>query len=103
MLFTVRILHCENHSHVSLIQKYHDDIVQSCLDSCKNSIPHSKVKQLDEQCNNIPGWSEHAEPARDRALLWHTIWKDSGSPREGIIAKIRQSTRAQYHRIVKHL
>ena len=27
----------------------------------------------------------------------------SGSPREGIIANIRWSTRAQYHRIVKHL
>ena len=35
--------------------------------------------------------------------MWHGIWKDLGSPREGTVAEIRRSTRAQYHRDIRRL
>ncbi len=36
-------------------------------------------------------------------MLWHNIWKDNGSPKEGLIANIRRQTRARYHLEVKKL
>ena len=40
-------------------------------------------------------------PYRDRAMLWHNIWKDNGRPRSGIVADIRARTRASHPNINK--
>jgi hypothetical protein len=40
---------------------------------------------------------------KDRALIWHNIWTENGRPREGIVAQIRRSSRAIYHRAIRKL
>ena len=33
---------------------------------------------------------------RDKAIMWHKIWVESGRPRAGVIADIMRKTRATY-------
>ena len=33
----------------------------------------------------MPGWTEQVKPERDRSLLWHWIWCESGKPRSGVV------------------
>ena len=68
-----------------MIQDFHDSIINACIQASQ-CIPTKK-------CNRkyIPGWNEYMYivPYRDRAMLWHNIWKDNGRPRSGIVADIR--------------
>ena len=94
-----RDLQCNDVTHRDLLNRYHDDIVSVCLKASEQCIPmskstHSKVK---------PGWNDLVKPHRDRAMLWHTIWKDNGSPRNGLIANIRRTTRARYHLAIREV
>ena len=41
------------------------------------------------------------QPLKDKSLFWHNIWVDMGRPHEGIVAHIRRSTRASYHRAIR--
>ena len=50
---------------------------------------------------SIPGWSEHVEPLRREALIWHNHWKSCGKPHGGLEAELRTITRARYHRAVR--
>jgi hypothetical protein len=52
--------------------------------------------------SRVPGWSEFAEPARQKSLLWHRIWH-SGRPRSGHVADIMRRTRAKYHNAVRQV
>ena len=91
-------LYCTDHfcsKHNFMIQDFHDSIINACIQASQ-CIPTKK-------CNRkyIPGWNEYIVPYRDRAMLWHNIWKDNGRPRSGIVADIRARTRASYHNIIK--
>jgi hypothetical protein len=41
------------------------------------------------------------QPLKDKSLFWPNIWLDMGRPHEGIVARIRRSTRASYHRAIR--
>ena len=49
----------------------------------------------------MPGWRENVKPHKDKALLWHSIWKDNGRPATGLIADIRRDTRRKYHNALR--
>lgn len=87
---------CEEHK-VEL-QLFHNALIESCIESCKMSIPH-KTNDSKNKC--VPGWNENVKEYQDIALFWHGLWKDNNCPRSGYIADIRNKTRAQYHRAVK--
>ena len=53
--------------------------------------------------NIIPGWNDLVKEHREKAIFWHTIWKESGSPKHGNIADIRRKTRAKYHWSIKQV
>ncbi len=38
---------------------------------------------------------------KDRAIIWHGLWKANNSPHTGIIADIRRKTRSKYHQALK--
>jgi len=90
---------CQEHSEH--IKKYCESIEKACLVSCNDTIPNSVKNTVHEE--NLPGWNEFVEPERQRSLFWHAIWKDNGSPKTGLLADIRRSTRAKYHLAVRHV
>ena len=47
----------------------------------------------------IPGWSEHVWDYKDKSIFWHKLWKDNGSPNNGILFDIRRKTIWEYNRI----
>ena len=90
---------CSNINHQEEIQQFHDDIYSSCVNASVQAIPQSSSSS-----KSVPGWNDIVEEHRERALFWHQLWKDNNSPREGLIADIRQKTHAKYHyasRLVK--
>ena len=70
------------------------EIIKGCATI---SIPRKKVGVR----RGLPGWNEFVKPYREKALLWHEIWKSAGSPTQGHLAMIRRQTRAKYHWAVK--
>jgi hypothetical protein len=38
----------------------------------------------------VPGWNEYVRQYRDSAIFWHRIWKENGSPSNGILFEIRK-------------
>jgi len=93
-------LDCEDRfcsEHQDAIQTYHDNIISACM-LASSCIPHSKPGKYK---NIIPGWSEHVKDYKDKSIFWHKLWKENGSPNNGILFDIRRKTRWEYHRILK--
>ena len=57
--------------------------------------------QSNEKKKAIPRWNDNIRELRERSILWHNIWKASGSPRQGLVFDIRKTTRTRYHHAVK--
>ena len=49
----------------------------------------------------MPGWSEYIQEYRDKAIFWHRLWKENGSPHTGVLFDIRRQTRWKYHHMLK--
>ena len=88
---------CTNEEHKHLIDSLGDSIVQCCISAGDRAIPKIRPKKA------IPKWGDRAQPAKDTALFWHSIWLSCNRPNTGWVCEIRRKTRAQYHRIVKEL
>ena len=50
----------------------------------------------------VIGWNEHVAESKAKAVLWHRIWQECGSPNRGVVYDIRKSTRATYHYAIRH-
>jgi hypothetical protein len=87
--------------HNMEIENFHDKIIDACLEASFTCIPVSK--HANEQSKPIPGWHDYVERYKEQAIFWHNIWKDSNSPRSGILADIRKKTRAKYHYAIRSL
>lgn len=88
--------------HQADIQRFHDAIVSACIQAGKQSIPNKKTSRSGRR-PKVAGWSQHVEEHRQRAIFWHKLWKSNNSPREGLLADIRRSTRAKYHHALRML
>ncbi len=49
----------------------------------------------------VPGWTEFVSEYKNKAIFWHKLWKENGSPHTGILFDIRRKTRWEYHHILK--
>lgn len=93
-------LKCDNSTHIDVVGQLYGDIVTCCLRASDCTIPYTNHKSAKgKRC--LPGWNDIVKPERERALFWHHIWRDSGSPRTGLLADIRRKTRAAYHYAIK--
>lgn len=90
---------CCDSKHCELLNNYIRDISEACLQSAKDTIPHTTAKK--DGC--VPGWSEFVDPAKSKSLFWHNIWLECGKPKTGIIADIMRKTRALYHYAVRNV
>jgi len=57
------------------IQEHHDNIVNACLQA---------------------SWTEFISTYKERAIFWHKLWKDDGSPHSGVLFAVRRKTRWKY-------
>ncbi|ELU18612.1 hypothetical protein CAPTEDRAFT_216907 [Capitella teleta] len=91
---------CELHTHD--IQAYYDNIVKACLDAAEGTVGRKRKRRGNTSLRR-PGWKDHVEPHRERAIFWHALWKSSGSPHDGHVADIRRRTRARYCYAVRYV
>lgn len=92
---------CNSSAHERDIQEYYDQLITVCTLAAKVSIPIKPCQTESE--SRVPGWNEHVAEHKQRAIFWHKLWKENGSPRDGSLASIRNSTRAKYHLAVKQV
>lgn len=91
---------CHDNSHINLLNGFVSDISHACLSAGAVSLPSTT------RCGtrgHIPGWTEFVAPARDKAIMWHKIWVESGRPRSGVVADIMRKTRATYHYTIRRV
>ena len=88
---------CQVHSNTLL--NFFDNITSAISTAGDFCIPHSKPKRS----KGLPGWNEHVADAKNRSIFWNNMWKDLGCPRDGWVALIRRSTRAEYHKAIKKI
>ena len=91
---------CENHKVE--IENLHDQIVNACVKAGMECFPLFRQSTKTVQ-NGTPGWNDQVRDTREHAIFWHSLWKSAGSPRQGIIADIRRTTRMRYHHAIKRL
>ena len=87
--------------HAQDLRAYYKSLIDACIVAGQECIPHSRHSSSKKQ--PIPLWTTVVKPLKDQALLWQSIWKSCGSPTTGHVASIRRSTRARYHRAIRHL
>ena len=90
-------LFCNEHGET--IEYLHSAIANACISASDAALPtNSKGRG-----KIIPGWNEQVKLARERAILWHTLWKENHSPSSGLIYEIRRKTRSEYHYALRKL
>ena len=89
---------CKDINHTKAINLLCNKLTDCCINAARECLSVKKGRR-----KHVPYWKELAEPFRQRALLWHNIWTESGRPREGLIADIRKTTRSEYHSQIRKL
>ena len=95
-LLLCRDPHCVNDIHKHATDSLCHSIIGSCLSASAECIPISRSRATE-----VTGWAEQVKPERERSLLWHWIWLDSGKPNTGFIYQIMKRTRHQYHYAIR--
>ena len=88
---------CTNSNHLEAIQTYGSAIIQTCLNAANSCIPCTGVTNI----KRTAGWATEVQPYKDKALFWNHIWNEMNRPINGVVAKIRRQTRAEYHRAIR--
>ena len=84
---------------IGVIESLHAGIIAACLEAGNASIPQGNERP---RTTPIAEWARQVAERRERALCWHSIWKECGSPNNGAVADIRRYTRARYHYAVRY-
>ena len=99
----VNNVHCNRlkcNDHGNQIEVLHDEIIDACITTAEECFPRT-VGQRPKSEKRLPGWNENFRELRERAILWHNIWKAGGSQRQGLVFEIRKTTRTRYHHAIK--
>ena len=99
---SAELLNCREYDcveHSDAIECLHRGIVNACLEAGGLTLLH---RNDNPRPVPISGWSEFVAERRQNAILWHCIWKQSGSPNRGTIASNRIRSRAEYHYAIRH-
>ena len=87
---------CTIESHREIVN-YLEMVIDIMLHSANTTIPKKMEANNNSRYKSIyPGWNHHVKPKREVAIIWHKIWKQAGSPKEGQLFNIRRFTRKQY-------
>ncbi len=83
--------------HHSEICEYHDAVIMSMIDACRETIPTTKPAN---KFKTIPGWNDYVKGYFDTSLFWHNMWVENDKPHNGIVADLMRQTRAKYHHVL---
>ena len=94
-------IHCNDmncSTHTAVLESFCNNIVEAFIKSGDRCIPlkHRKGK-------SVPGWENSVKEKGQSCIFWHNIWKDNGSPTNGVLYDIRKHTRAQYHYALRYV
>jgi len=81
--------------HTAQVDRYFEELTQCCLRAARAAVPFSRASR------RVAGWSERVAPYKDRSMLWHRIWKDSGQPSSGVVFEIMKTSKAEYKQAAK--
>ena len=96
----IEALYCNTlffREHSDCIEYFHNDIVNACESASREALA-TKTKG---KGRITPGWNEQIKLAKEKAIFWHTLWKENDS--YGLICEIRQRTRRDYHYALRKL
>ena len=100
----VDVFNCNSIDHNRQLQGFYDNIICACVTAGQSAFVKDFTHRRKENGNkSTPGWSLYVKKYKEKAVLWHSIWKANGCPREGLIANIRRATRAEYHKAIKYI
>ena len=80
----------------------HNDIISSCSDASKASLPHTAGSNSNGM-KVVPGWNEHVKEHAENAKLWHDVWLQSGKHKHGDIANMKRKSRLKYHYAIRYV
>ena len=80
--------------NINAIDNFCDSVITACINASINCIPTTRSRATHVTL-------KHVKPERERSLLWHWIWLESGKPNKGFIYEIMKRTRHQYHYAVR--
>ena len=92
-------LNCKVVQHRTILNEFYNKVIDILLTSGNECIS-SRCKRPKF---TKPGWNMFFEEPRQKSILWHKIWCDSGRPKSGTVADIMRKMRARYHLSVKHV
>ena len=82
---------CTNDSHKVALNQLYDDLVAAITMASQNSIHTLGVSRGNEF--NRPGWKEFASDLYDISRDAYFLWRDSGSPRQGMLFDMKNRTK----------
>ncbi len=57
-------------AHHSEISEYHDAVIMSMIDACRETIFATKPAS---KCKTVPGWNDYVKGYFDTLLFWHNM------------------------------
>ena len=88
---------CKCTTHIQDLNTLCNNICKTLLEASSKFIPKILPNKKHKPC-----WGGTVKSERDSAIMWHAIWCSAGRPQTGVLANIRRSTRAQYHRAIRN-
>jgi len=88
---------CDNKSHFAKLNDYSNALINACLESASNTIPHNSHCDGERGSTVLPDWNEYVASLHEKSVLWHDIWVSCSRPHDGLVASIMRWTRASYH------
>ena len=82
---------CRNIHHLRAMNALYEDIISAL--KCSGNKIFGRIKN---NSHNVPGWNEYVSDLHRRAREAFLLWRNHSSPREGNIAQLMRSTRAQF-------
>ena len=96
-------IHCNDYmcnSHTNDLCSFYLGNIDAFLLAGYNCIPN---KCYSNDRKKHPGWTTHVENKRQKAILWHKIWKSNNSPSHGLLYDIKHNSRKEYHKAIKFI
>lgn len=90
-------VHCNNPSHIHVIDEYINSVINSIDSASFDTIPLQHPVKTNSGAKNLPMWNEMVAPFKIDAQFWHGIWLSAGRPINTELHTIMKRTRNIYH------
>ena len=95
------VIECSNllcMSHNEEIEKFHNDIIQACMEAANTAIPKTGFTN---DRKTIPGWNIFVKQKKKIANFWYKIWVENGRPNQGDITTMMKEAKKEYHYAIR--